>query len=238
MAARYAIYFIPEPETALANLGSSLLGRDSETGRAVPQPVFEDFSKERLYALTTDARRYGLHATLKAPFFLKQGVTERELLHAAACFTEGRQAIALSRLKLVRFGSFFALVPSRESPEERQVEHDINTLAAGIVSFFEPFRAALSEEEYGRRNLRNLSPRQRALLTEWGYPYVFDEYRFHITLTDRLRSSVAARAMKESLRAYLATARNTGMAVSGICVCKQMEHDQGRAFMLLQRLRF
>jgi len=238
MDARYAIYYIPEPETALARLGSALLGRDSETGHAVPQPAFSGFAQERLHTLTVDARRYGLHATLKAPFFLKPGMTERELLRAAVHFTEGRQAIILPRLKLMHLDSFFALVPFDESPEGRQAVQDINTLSADAVSFFDPFRAVPSEQEIARRHQHNLSARQRALLDEWGYPYVFDEYRFHITLTDRLRFSVEAHAMEENLRMYLEEVGNENMAVTNICLCKQIRHDSDCEFILLKRLYF
>ena len=31
-----------------------------------------------------------------------------------------------------------------------------------------------------------LTDRQEALLTQWGYPYVMEEFRFHITLTGAL----------------------------------------------------
>ncbi|MCL2160740.1 MAG: DUF1045 domain-containing protein [Betaproteobacteria bacterium] len=224
MNARYAIYFIPEPGTALARLGSALLGRDTETGHAVAQPSFPGFSQERLHALTANARRYGLHATLKAPFFLNQGMTERNLLLFAARFAGCRQAIILPRLELARIGSFFALVPSGKSPKEQEAIRDINALAADAVSFFDPFRAAPSEQEIARRNPQKLSTRQRELLVVWGYPYVFEEYRFHITLTGKLNENVESDEMGKRLSSYLAAACNEPVAISGICICKQMTH--------------
>jgi len=217
MNTRYAIYFIPEPETALAILGSALLGRDSETGKNIPQTSLAGFSQQSLHALTADARHYGLHATLKAPFFLKKGMTEHDLLLAAARFVVGREHIIMSRLELAQIDSFFALVPPREGP--------INTLAADAVTFFEPFRAAPSEQELARREAQKLTGRQKALLAEWGYPYVFDEYRFHITLTDKLHDSEEARHMEEGLRAYFAPVRNEELPVASICVCKQIMPD-------------
>jgi hypothetical protein len=238
MNTRYAIYYIPKPQTALADLGSTLLGRDSETGHAVPQPLFTGFSQEHLHALTANARRYGLHATLRAPFFPKPGMTERDLLLAAARFAKSRQSITLPRLKFARLGSFFALVPSEESPEERQAVQGINALAADAVSFFEPFRAAPSEQEIARRNPGKLSVRQRAFLAEWGYPYVFDEYRFHITLADKPCGSAETRSLEKKLRTYLATVCNENVTISSICICKQRLHEIDCAFMLLQRSHF
>ena len=249
MNARYAIYFVPESETALALLGSALLGRDSETGNPLPQAHLADFSQQRLHDLTMDARRYGLHATLKAPFFLKKGNTEYDLLLSAAHFVMGRQAITLPRFELARIGSFFALVPSKENPEELKAVGRINALATDAVAFFDHFRAAPSEQEIARRDPQKLTERQRALLAEWGYPYVFDEYRFHITLTDKLRNSGEARCMEECLRAYFTPVCNEEMIVSSICVCKQTMPDpagaadmrpdsNGSAFMPIMRVGF
>ncbi|MDR2695432.1 MAG: DUF1045 domain-containing protein [Deltaproteobacteria bacterium] len=238
MHARYAIYYIPEPGTVLASLGSALLGRDSETGHTMAQPVFSGVAQKTLHALTADARRYGLHATLKAPFFPAPGMTERKLLLAAARFVRNREAISLPRLQLARPGAFFALVPSEASPEERQALQRVNALAAEAVSFFDPFRAAPSEQEIARRNPHGLSARQRTLLAEWGYPYVFDEYRFHITLAGTPRESMETHAVEACLRTYLTAACNEDTALSGICVCKQFAHDHDSAFMLLQRLYF
>jgi hypothetical protein len=249
VSARYAIYYIPEPETALAALGSALLGRDSETGKEIPQAGLTGFSQQSLSDLTANAWRYGLHATLKAPFFLKKGMTERDLLLSAARFVLGRRIIALPRLELAGIDSFFALVPSREDPEGLKTIERINTLATDAVVFFDPFRADPSKQELARREAQNLTERQRTLLSEWGYPYVFDEYRFHITLTDKLRGSGDARRMEECLRAYFSLACSEETVISGICVCKQITPNpasaaaahpgsNGCAFMPIMRFDF
>lgn len=221
MDARYAIYFIPEPKTTLAALGSALLGRDSETGGEIPRAVLPGLSRDRLRALTADVRRYGLHATLKAPFFLKPGRTEQDLLKAAAHFVLGRRAFTLPRLEVARIGSFFALVPSQDTPEEREAVGHLNALAADAVSFFDSFRAAPAEQEIARRNPQKLSARQRELLTAWGYPYVFDEYRFHLTLTGKMPDKADVRAMAENLDVYLADVCRQPMPIAGVCVCGQ-----------------
>ena len=144
----------------------------------------------------------------------------------------------LPRLKFARMGSFFAFVLSEEAHEEQKAVERINALAADTVSFFDQFRAAPSAQEIARRHPHRLSSRQRTLLAQWGYPYVFDEYRFHITLTDRLCESTEAYALEESLRVYFASLCNESMVVSGICICKQRLHDTDCEFMLLKRLRF
>jgi hypothetical protein len=54
------------------------------------------------------------------------------------------------------------------------------------VMAFDDFRAPATEAELARRNQAKLTPRQRELLSAWGYPYVLDEFGFHLTLTDRI----------------------------------------------------
>lgn len=224
LPARYAAYFVPESASALARLGSALLGRDSETGHSAPQPLIPGFPPETLRALTAEARRYGLHATLKAPFFLRSGATERDLLRLAREFAASQAPIALARLGVERIGSFFALVPRAETPREQDALERLNALAAAAVARFDPLRAVPTEREITRRNPQALSARQRELLAAWGYPYVFDEYRFHITLTDRLFNEAAARVMQEQLRAHFAALdQQAGVAavVASLCICKQ-----------------
>jgi hypothetical protein len=43
----------------------------------------------------------------------------------------------------------------------------------------------LSEAQLARRREGGLTPAQDALLLRWGYPYVMEEFRFHITLTGK-----------------------------------------------------
>ena len=79
----------------------------------------------------------------------------------------------------VRSSGFIALVPA-EPPRE------LIRLAADCVSEFDSFRAPLSEADRARRNPSQLTPAQREHLDRWGYPYVMDDFRFHMTLTGRL----------------------------------------------------
>jgi hypothetical protein len=61
------------------------------------------------------------------------------------------------------------------------------------VRHFERFRRPTDPTELQRRRTSGLTQRQEALLGEFGYPYVFDQYRFHLTLTGRLDNETAAR---------------------------------------------
>lgn len=133
-------------------------------------------------ALTVQARRYGFHATLKAPFRLTPGRTLDELDQALARFAAHRSIVMVPRLSLTRIGHFFALVPGEPAP-------DLEALAHDVVSIFDRFRAPATDAEIARREPATLTPRQRELLVEYGYPYVLDEFRFHLTLTDQVPPS-------------------------------------------------
>ena len=163
---RYAIYYTPPPETALARFGAAWFARD---------------------APCLDApRRYGFHGTLKAPFRLAAGASEAELLCAAESFAAARPALSAPPLRLAVLAGFLALLPSE--PFEA-----LDRLAADCVAAFDRFRAPLTDTEAASRRRAGLSPRQEALLRRWGYPHVMEAFRFHLTLTDRLDEAGAAR---------------------------------------------
>lgn len=200
---RYALYYLPENGSALDRLGSALLGRSARTGRARKQPAFAGFSPEDLFALTRDARRYGLHATLKPPFFLAPGTEERDLLRAAERFARNREPLPLPPLEVDRIGSFFALTMRPGDVRGAMRVAKIHRLAEDAVIFFDDFRAPSSEEDLARRRERGLTPIQEKYLAAWGYPYVFTEFRFHITLTDAVQNQHTALLLENALQNYL-----------------------------------
>ena len=176
---RAAIYFSPAAGHELSRCAARWLGRDPWSGTDVPRREEEGHGTAAdladLDAITAEPRRYGFHATLKPPFRLAEGTTVDRLRGALAEFCV-RPSILVPRLSLARLGSFFALVPAGDVPA-------LSVLAADAVRAFDRFRAPSSEVEIARRRPERLTPRQRAYLADWGYPYVFDEFRFHMTLT-------------------------------------------------------
>ena len=197
---RYAIYFTPDAGHPLVRAAEDWLGR-SVFGRAVELADIGGFSPQGRAGLTASAVRYGFHGTLKAPFRLAADRSERELISAFDAFCGTTRPIAPVRLKVSNLDGFFALTPADPAGE-------LNDLAAEIVRHFEPFRAPLTEAEIARRRPEKLSPQQRELLETWGYPYIFDAFRFHMTLSDRLDGETAVavrRALDEQFDALVAT---------------------------------
>ncbi|MGE6739621.1 DUF1045 domain-containing protein [Allorhizobium pseudoryzae] len=171
---RYALYFTPPATDPLTKAAAAWLGRDPFTETHGPAP--EGLDEETWQSLTAEPRRYGFHATLKAPFHLAAGTTETELVEAFRSFCASTAPVAIPSLALRALGPFFALVPRDDSA-------DIDSLCTAIVETFEPFRAPLSPEDVARRRPERLTERQRELLTRFGYPYVHEQFRFHMTLT-------------------------------------------------------
>lgn len=175
---RYAIYAVPPLGSILKRAGDAWLGRDPDLDEPVPHPVVDGIAPERLQAITAAPRQYGFHGTLKAPFVLEEGRAAGDLHEAVRVFAQGRRPFSV-RLKVDALSGFLALVPAEPSPE-------LAALANDCVEQFDAYRAPLNEHDRTRRRPDRLSERERAHLERWGYPYVFEDFRFHMTLTERL----------------------------------------------------
>ena len=190
---RYAIYYAPAPG-AFADFTAHWLGWDAASGRSVDHAVVEGLPQP-VAALTETPRKYGFHGTIKPPFHLAPG-TDAAGLRAAVAALAGRLApVTLPGLQLVDLHGFVALTPSGET-------RALAALAAEVVMTLDPFRAPPGPQEIARRNPDRLSARQRALLDAWGYPYVMDQFQFHLTLTGSLTPENSA-ATVQALRPHL-----------------------------------
>jgi putative phosphonate metabolism protein len=212
-APRYAIYAAPEPASALWRFGSAVLGYDAATGEEVARRVPPGFADDEWAALTADPRRYGFHGTLKAPFRLAQGRSPAELEEGVAALAGSWAAPPPIPLALTRLGRFFALCP-----EGRPAA--LHALADACVRALDGFRAPLSPEERARRRPERLSERQRAQLDAVGYPYVFEDFRFHMTLTGEVPPERAA-AVESGLRAMIGEAGLEPLRLDDLVIFEQ-----------------
>jgi putative phosphonate metabolism protein len=176
---RYAIYYVSAPGSDLDRFGARSLGYDAFSGEQLPFP--EDILRmvPEWCELIRDPRKYGFHATLKAPLSLAPGRTEDQLFAACESFAARSRPIPLINPVVNSISGFVAVVPAQPSPE-------LERMAADCVREFDGFRAPLTQEDRARRNPSALTPRQREYLDRWGYPYVMEDFRFHMTLTGRL----------------------------------------------------
>lgn len=118
----------------------------------------------------------------------------------------------------------FALVPQGDTGP-------LQALAARVVTGLDHFRAALIPAEIARRRPDRLALRQAELLGLWGYPYVLEEFQFHLTLSDDLSPEVAD-ATARALMPYLEPVLPRPFRIEDLCLFG--EDAKGR-FHLLER---
>ena len=181
---RYAIYFVPDPSEEWAQFCTAWLGWNVNTGKTVSHPEICEL-EQPVSALTTVPRRYGLHATLKPPFRLQAGKTTMALERAFEDLASGMSPVTVSGLKITAMGRFLALTGTGDLTE-------LNALAASAVRELDGFRAPPTEQELARRRQAPLSPAHDEMLVKWGYPYVMEHFRFHMTLTGKLPKDMLA----------------------------------------------
>lgn len=219
---RYAVYFAPRPG-ALADRAAAWLGWDVAAGRALPQPDLPGLPRP-VAALTADPRRYGFHGTIRAPFRPAGGVGESEAGARVAGLAARLAPVACAGLRLENLHGFLALKPEGDTSA-------LLDLAAAVVEGTDDLRAPLTEAEIARRRPEGLTERQRTLLARWGYPFVQEEFRFHLTLTDRLPRTEAA-PVATVLQAHFAPVLPRPFAIEDLCLFGE---DAAGRFHLLHR---
>ena len=223
---RYAFYYAPRPDEGLAVAASQWLGRNAETGQGRPLKPVSSFTVERLTEITAEPRFYGFHGTLKAPIVLADDASERDLLEAVGNFAIGRRSVVVPSMTLACMSDFVALVPSQPSAE-------LQDLADSCVIEFDEFRQPADEDELVRRRAAGLSPRQDELLLRWGYPYVLEEWRFHLALTGRIGDAGERSTIVDLLRRQFVGFIDRPLQVRDLCVFRQPA--AGRPFTALAR---
>jgi putative phosphonate metabolism protein len=226
MTPRYAIFYAPRLGEALQLVGNAWLGRDAESGSLLSRPAIPGLSPDLLHALTAAPRHYGLHATLKPPFRLAPRLQEMDLRDALADFAARRPAIQIDRIGLSVIGQFLALTPANATTASQD-------LAAQCVRHFDRFRASPLAEETALRLATSLTPRQQVLVAEWGYPYVLDEFRFHITLTEGIADDALRRNLGDALAELFATVLAGPIRIADLCLFAQT--DRSEPFRIVDR---
>jgi putative phosphonate metabolism protein len=220
---RYAIYFVPVANTALYRFGASVLGYDSYSGQAheliegVDAPVWRE--------LVHEPSIYGFHATLKAPFYLAERATEDDLVRTLVDLAAIQPAVLVGELALRELGSFIALVPANPVPV-------LDRLAETCVREFDRFRAPMSEQERARRLVPALTDRQVENLGRWGYPYVFEDFRFHMTLTGSHGVQKRSKALKFLCEKFEQLPGAAPMTVDQIVIARQ--NDRASPFRVIE----
>ena len=216
---RYAVYYAPRPG-AFADAAAAWLGWDTLRGCAVGHaqvglPLAE---------LTAEPRRYGFHGTLRAPFRLAEGMGRAEAEGSIQALAKRLVPVVCGGLRLENLNGFLALTPIG-------CEAALLELGAEVVTATDPLRAPLTAPEIARRRPESLSSRQRDLLEAWGYPFVMEEFRFHLTLTERLAGD-RIETVQTAIRAHFDGTLPAPFIIEDLCFFGQ---DSNGVFHLLQR---
>jgi hypothetical protein len=213
---RYAIYFCPSSDSALGRLGRDWLATSTDA------PELPGISTERRIALLVKVRRYGWHATIRAPFMPMDHVTYADVRRAVTSVAHARASFELP-LHIHRLAGFLALRPCIDGIAPRQ-------LAATCLKSLLPLCAPLSNEVLDRRSV-GLDADEVTLLQDYGYPYVLDRYRFHLTL-----SAPATESEEHAMRQWLAprVAELPSMQVDALSICREVTPDG--VFELVERI--
>lgn len=213
-AYRYAIYL--NPAAPFREFGARWLGRCADTGAVLARTAPGD---GRIARWTEAPAHYGLHATLKAPFRLAEGRTPAELDAAMRAFARDRQPFA-APLALRNLRGFLAWCLGSDAGANARM----HALADAAVRELDAFRAPPTSAELARRKPGQLGEAARRMLDAWGYPYAFETFIFHITLTGLLDQAAQADAVA-MLQTASGTLLHTPMQVRDVSLFVQPAPD-------------
>jgi len=168
---RYAVYYLPDG--AFGQVGAHWLGWDVHTGTAQTSRVL------RSAAWIETPQPYGFHSTIKAPFYLANGIDHDVAIDSFHRFCEKTCTTPLGPLRVAKIDNFFALVPQAQSAA-------LNALEELVVRDLDHLRAPVTAADLDRRRQKGLKQADEARFMKWGYTNIFEQFRFHITLTGKI----------------------------------------------------
>jgi hypothetical protein len=215
---RHAIYWTPEPGSVLAAFGERWFAEPAQVSGLAP---------EFAAAAVKAPARYGLHATLKAPFPLRADAAAGDLQRALEAFCAKRRAPCGGAFVPAFFqGGWFGLVLSQRTAA-------IDWLAAECATHFDTFRApgGLS----GVPADGELSAREAAFAEEFGYPYVLSAFQFHVTLAGPL-DDAGLNQVAAALQPHLVPFLREPAAIEGLTLLG--EREDSHVFEIVSRHPF
>jgi len=167
--------------------------------------------------IVLEPQHYGFHATLRPPFQPTENADREAISGLVSTLAASLTPVTIPSLVLRRISRCFALVPA-------EPHSGLNTLAAACVRTFEPMRKPLDKGEFTRRRHSNLTDRQLRLLARWGYPYVMEEYLFHLTLTGPINGEDVSVA-RQALESHFAPLLQRSMRIDALSLVYQPNRD-------------
>ncbi len=126
--------------------------------------------------------KYGLHYTVKAPFYLSHLYSEENLIKSFQDYFKSNQNVSykdkFNILGLKKHKNVFAL--------ELNTNDKFNFLCNDIMRYFDLFRKTLNQQEIqiDLKRFNNLSSLEIEYYLIWGYPYLFEFNTHHVSIAD------------------------------------------------------
>ena len=126
--------------------------------------------------------KYGLHYTVKAPFYLSHLYSEENLIKSFQDYFKSNQNVSykdkFNVLGLKKHKNVFAL--------ELNTNDKFNFLCNDIMRYFDLFRKTLNQQEIqiDLKRFNNLSSLEMEYYLIWGYPYLFEFNTHHVSIAD------------------------------------------------------
>jgi hypothetical protein len=150
-------------------------------------------------------------------------VKQFALVEAMAAFCACRRRLVTGKLQLHRFPRFLALVPESETAE-------LDWLADSCVTYFDHFRSPITPEDRARRG--DMTSAEAALFEQFGYNFIFNNFKFHITLAGPL-DEPELDALQPALATAVAPLCEKPFAVEDLCLFG--DPGEGAPFQLVER---
>lgn len=221
MKPRYAVYFSPCTTSPWWAFGASWLGRDEGHNTRLAQPDIAHMAPAEFEHATEEPRRYGFHATLKAPFYLKDNMGLQELKQRLTTLAAQLQPVELGALSAVSMKDFVALVPQTMSVR-------LSALAEKCVTELDDLRAPLTALEIARRRVDPKDTRGQFLLNNYGYPHVLERFILHFTLSGSVSPQIADHLVRAAMNPIGQLNQSAPLVLDRLCLF--VEEEQGHPF--------
>ncbi len=130
---RYAVYWVPKRDDALARFGASWMGWCAERGVRRPRTMLAGISID-IPTVTRQLWLHGFHAVLKAPFCPRDGRGRFSVEHVLGRLSEDSSAFELPRLQLAVVQRRVVLVSTQSCP----ALDDLITRIGGAMAALDP----------------------------------------------------------------------------------------------------
>ena len=156
----------------------------------IPNQEFEDLIKDILFKNNIifdklGISKYGLHYTVKAPFYLSHLYNEKNLIDSfASYFSLNKNYSYREKFNIsgqIKYKNSYAL--------EFFSNEKFDFFCNDILRYFDIFRKTLNQQEtkIDLKRFDNLSTLEMEYYFIWGYPYLFEFKNHHISISDNLK---------------------------------------------------